>query len=147
MADQFTLDNSPSEIFNLVIANTDNVQGYIRFDLFGLPETTDVVIGANIGFLNALVLLANKSFLSLLAFITASYLTITDWIILGYLEYQTSIRIRGYILCFNMIYFLNDGFIGKFYLVILTSIIGFYALRFLPAHMTLRGIISPDMKP
>lgn len=125
LASQFELQNNLYFILDFVLSNTDTLSKVIAFDLFGIPDQSDVVIGVNIGYLNILLLLAKSSLFLIffLAFFTAFLLTLIEYFAFKFSAGNDTIRILGYVLCFNMIYFLYDGFIGKFYLIILITII------------------------
>ncbi len=125
LASRFELHNNLSFIFDFILSNTESLSKVIAFDIFGIPDQLDVVIGVNIGYLNILLLLAkhNLFFIFLLAFFTSICLTLAEYLAFRYSNRNDLIKIVGYVLCFNMIFFLYDGFIGKFYIIVLLTII------------------------
>ena len=133
LAQNYNLPNNISEIIGFFAGNTNHISYIINFELFCMPEIYNLVVGTNIGFLNILLLLANKSLLLifLLALVTSIFLSIIDWITKKYIYNNDYYKTAGYVLCFIMIFFLYDGAIVKFYIIVLTSLIGILLMKFL----------------
>lgn len=134
LANQFDLADNVQETLNFLIANTDHLSQIIYTEVFRLPIFDGVVVGVNIGYLNILILLANKNLLLLtfLALVTALYLTVAELIIYKYISMNKYFGLIGYPLAFFMVFFLFDGVIGKFYFVFMLSVIGLFLIKLLP---------------
>jgi hypothetical protein len=134
LAHNFNLSNNFNELINFFFCRNDNLSIIIYRDIFNLAESTDSVVGVNIGYLNILILLANKNIflLIIVSIITSFYLIIIEKIRLVLTKNKGIKNFLGYILSFIMIYFLYDGFLMKFYIILSISlffIFCFYLFR------------------
>lgn len=138
LAYQSNVDDNITEIFNFLLARRGNLPDILLNDLFGLHFTGGEAFGVGIGYLPTLILLANKNLvlLILLALVTAIYLTISEIIITKYISGHRVINMVGYPLGFFMVFYLYDSFMGKFYFIIMVSLIGLLLLKILTKHHT-----------
>lgn len=128
---EYNLDNNIQEMCNYFFANSDNLSQIIYSDLFRLPTLDGIVVGVNIGYLNVLTLLANKNILLilLLAIITAIYLTASEVVVEKYIN--RNFGLARYPVAFILAFFLYESTIGRFYLILLLSMLALFLVTLL----------------
>lgn len=129
---QHNLSDQMMEIASFFHGSSESMSDIVFYDLFGLEPAPGVVIGVGIGYLAAMLLLANKSILilSFLALITAAYLATAECIVSKYIRSENSIiRAIGYALGFFMVFYLYDTYLEKFYFLVAVSIGGLWLIK------------------
>jgi hypothetical protein len=134
LAYQYNLSGQFAEIANFFLGVTETYSYIVNQELFGLEPAEGVVVGAGIGYLATMILLANKSLivLALLAFISAGCFVVSEAALRKYITSgNTLFRGLGYALGFLMMFFLYDAYIVKFYSLLLLSICGVFMMDFM----------------
>jgi hypothetical protein len=133
LAYRYNLENNIIEAVNFYLGKSENLSSIIFNEVFGMVGADGVVIGVGMGYLGTMILLANKNLLllALLSFITAFYLSISEVIVRKYTINTNIFASIGYGLGFFMVFFLYDGFLKFYYIILSISIFGmfFYTIK------------------